>query len=194
MYLRDEFANITEYNEHAGTIAEKYHFLVIAGFPSGFSDTAVKRLRSIASSGARCGVHLLVQRDERQSPVEPALDDELRRSCMNIDLTNGGFRLLEAPEGADRVVFDAPPSHDDSMTLVHRIGRASVDSNRVKVPFSQVAPTDDEIWKTETRDELRVPVGRTGAKKLQMLAIGKGTRQHMLVAGKTGSGKSTLFM
>jgi len=38
-----------------------------------------------------------------------------------------------------------------------------------------------------------VPIGRTGATKLQYLALGKGTRQHALVAGKTGSGKSTLF-
>ena len=37
-----------------------------------------------------------------------------------------------------------------------------------------------------------MPIGRTGATKLQMLAIGKGTRQHVLIAGKTGSGKSTL--
>ena len=44
-----------------------------------------------------------------------------------------------------------------------------------------------------TGSELRVPIGRTGATKLQYLAIGKGTRQHALVAGKTGSGKSTLF-
>ena len=51
----------------------------------------------------------------------------------------------------------------------------------------------DEVWKSDTSEELRVPIGRTGAKKLQMLAIGKGTRQHVLVAGKTGSGKSTLF-
>jgi hypothetical protein len=38
-----------------------------------------------------------------------------------------------------------------------------------------------------------VAIGRTGATKLQYLAMGKGTRQHGLVAGKTGSGKSTLF-
>jgi len=40
---------------------------------------------------------------------------------------------------------------------------------------------------------LRVPIKRSGATKLQYLAIGKGTRQHTLIAGKTGSGKSTLF-
>ncbi|MBC8127316.1 MAG: hypothetical protein H8M99_09280, partial [Gloeobacteraceae cyanobacterium ES-bin-144] len=193
MYLRDEFANITEYNKHAGTIAEKYRFIIIAGFPAAFSDTASKRLRSIASSGPRCGVHILMQRDLRLTTADSALDDELRRVCIRLSCHGGGFRLMGAPHGADEVVLDPPPSHQDSITLVHRIGRSSVDSNRVQVPFSQIAPDADEIWKFETSEELRVPVGRTGAKKLQMLAIGKGTRQHVLVAGKTGSGKSTLF-
>jgi S-DNA-T family DNA segregation ATPase FtsK/SpoIIIE len=45
----------------------------------------------------------------------------------------------------------------------------------------------------DTTNELRIAIGRTGATKLQYLAIGKGTRQHALFAGKTGSGKSTLF-
>jgi DNA segregation ATPase FtsK/SpoIIIE-like protein len=49
------------------------------------------------------------------------------------------------------------------------------------------------FWKNETTHELKVAIGRTGATKLQYLAIGKGTRQHALFAGKTGSGKSTLF-
>jgi hypothetical protein len=193
MYLRDEFANITEYNRQAGTIAEKYRFVVIAGFPAAFSETAAKRLLSIASSGARCGVHLLIQRDLRQPAPDPALDDELRRTCLRLVMRNGAFHWVGAPAGADVVVLDPPPSHQDSITLVHRIGRASIDSNRVQVPFSQIAPPDGETWKSETSEELRVPIGRTGAKKLQMLAIGKGTRQHVLVAGKTGSGKSTLF-
>jgi energy-coupling factor transporter ATP-binding protein EcfA2 len=193
MYLRDEFADINAYNEQAGSIAEKYRFLVIAGFPASFSDTAARRLRSIASSGARCGVHLLIQRDARQAAPDPALDEELRRVCQRVTLANGGFHLTNMPAGADTVVFDAPPSMRDSISLVHRIGRASVDSNRVQVPFSQIAPPEGDEWSLDTCEELRVPIGRTGAKKLQVLAIGKGTRQHVLVAGKTGSGKSTLF-
>ena len=38
-----------------------------------------------------------------------------------------------------------------------------------------------------------MPIGRSGATKLQYLAVGRDTRQHALIAGKTGSGKSTLF-
>jgi hypothetical protein len=38
-----------------------------------------------------------------------------------------------------------------------------------------------------------VPLGRAGATKLQTMRLGKGTSQHMLIAGKTGSGKSTFL-
>jgi S-DNA-T family DNA segregation ATPase FtsK/SpoIIIE len=193
MYLRNEYATISEYNEQAGTTAEKYRFVVIAGFPAGFSETSAKRLRSIANSGARCGVHLLVQHDLRLPSVDPALDAELRQACLRFTFRKGQARLVDAPAGASDIVFDAPPTLDDAITLVHRIGKASIDSNRVQVPFGQIAPTVDQRWTFDTTDELRVPIGRTGARKLQMLAIGKGTRQHVLVAGKTGSGKSTLF-
>src|SRR5215216_6433397 len=49
------------------------------------------------------------------------------------------------------------------------------------------------MWSCESTMMLRLPMGGTGATKLQYLSIGKGTRQHALFAGKTGSGKSTLF-
>ena len=193
MYLRNEYATIADYNEHAGSVAEKYRFLVIAGFPSAFSESAAKRLLSIASSGARCGVHLLIQCDARQTPIDRSLHDELRRVCLRITFDKGVFHLTEAPAGASTIRFDQLPGDDDASVLIHRIGRASTDSNRVEVPFSHIAPPVAERWTSDASDELRVPIGRAGAKKLQMLALGKGTRQHMLVAGKTGSGKSTLF-
>ena len=59
------------------------------------------------------------------------------------------------------------------------------------MPFEQIAP--ENFWLDETTEELRVPIGRSGATKLQYLAVGRDTRQHALIAGKTGSGKSTLF-
>ena len=64
---------------------------------------------------------------------------------------------------------------------------------RVEVPFETVASDDAGMWQEETTALLRVPIGRSGATKFQYLEIGSGTRQHALIAGKTGSGKSTLF-
>ncbi len=194
MYLRNEYATITEYNEKAGSVAEKYQFLVVADFPSGFSESAAAKLQSIALSGPRCGIFTLIHWDQRQSLPEGFAADELRKNSVCIRADKNGLAIAGAPAKTHAaLVFDAPPQSDLAVALVHKIGKASIDSNRVQVPFEQIAPKPDELWTGDTTSELRVAIGRTGATKHQMLAIGKGTRQHALFAGKTGSGKSTLF-
>jgi DNA segregation ATPase FtsK/SpoIIIE, S-DNA-T family len=194
MYLRNEYATITEYNEQAGSVAEKYHFLVVADFPAVFSETAAKRLQSIAMSGARCGVFTLIHWDPRQPIPDGFVPEEIRKHSICIRNGADGIALLNGPSLAQAAVaFDPPPGDELALALVQKIGKASIDSNRVEVPFSQIAPAPEAMWTGDTTNELRVAIGRTGATKQQMLAIGKGTRQHALFAGKTGSGKSTLF-
>ncbi len=193
MYLRNEYATIAEYNEQAGVIAEKYHFLVVADFPANFTETATKRLLSIAAAGARCGVYMLVHWDRRLPAPPDFIPDELRNNSVCIVNKDNQF-LIAGPEtlGVD-VILDPPPTPEFATEFIHRVGKSSRDSTRVEVPFAHVAPPDDQIWSEDTSRELTVPIGRTGATKFQYLAIGKGTCQHGLVAGKTGSGKSTLF-
>jgi DNA segregation ATPase FtsK/SpoIIIE, S-DNA-T family len=193
MYLRNEYATIAEYNEQAGVIAEKYHVLVIAGFPVNFSETAARRLLNVAVSGARCGVYTLIHWDRRRPEPSDFVAEDLRKSSACLMATDAGFTLAGARLPGTRLVFDAPPSPEFMTAFLHRLGRSARDSGRVEVPFDQVAPGEGELWTAETGEELRVPIGRSGATKLQYLAMGKGTRQHALVAGKTGSGKSTLF-
>jgi DNA segregation ATPase FtsK/SpoIIIE-like protein len=193
MYLRNEYATITEYNAQAGSVAEKYHFLVIASFPVNFSDTAAKRLRNIAANGARCGVFTLIQWDQRNAVPQDFVPDELRNHSLCLTRAGDGFEFAHWHAAGTRVVFDAPPDAEFTTQLLHQIGDAGKNSNRVEVPFEQIAPPDAEMWTNETSEELRVPIGRSGATKLQYLAIGRDTRQHALIAGKTGSGKSTLF-
>ncbi len=193
MYLRNEYETIAEYNLEAGNMAEKYHFLVVADFPSNFSESAVRRLLRIAASGARCGVFTLIHWDHRL-PVPPdLLPDELRKNSICLVAEGSRFLLAHPPLPRAEVLLDMPPSPDLATKFLHRVGEVSRGSNRVEVPFTQVAPPPEEVWTLETTDELRVPIGRSGATKLQYLSMGKGTRQHALVAGKTGSGKSTLF-
>ncbi len=191
MYLRNEYATIAEYNAQAGSIAEKYHFLVIASFPVNFSDTAAKRLRNIAANGARCGVFTLIHWDQWNAVPQDFVPDELRKNSVCLVHTSRGFELAGQQQPGARLLLDPPPPPEFATDFLHRVGEGSKDANRVEVPFEQIAPT--ELWQEETTDLLRVPIGRSGATKFQYLEIGGGTRQHALIAGKTGSGKSTLF-
>jgi len=193
MYLRNEYQSLAEYNAQAGRLAEKYHFLVVADFPTNFSEVAVKRLHSIAASGPRCGVHLLLHWDQRKTAPVEFVPEELRKNAIGIVPHGDGFALAAARWEGTSLGLDAPPNAELATQLLQQIGKDSTDSYRVEMPFAEVAPDDQELWSLETTTELRVPIGRTGATKLQYLALGQGTRQHGLVAGKTGSGKSTLF-
>jgi S-DNA-T family DNA segregation ATPase FtsK/SpoIIIE len=194
MYLRNEYETITEYNEQAGNIAEKYHFLIVADFPANFSEAATRGLLSIAASGARCGIYTLIHWDKRQTSPEAFVAEDVRKTSITITQEKEGcFQFVDQIKPGTSLHFNQPPCDELATELVHRIGKASSDSNRVEVPFSQIMPAETEVWQGDTTDELRIPIGRTGATKLQHLAIGKGTRQHALFAGKTGSGKSTLF-
>jgi DNA segregation ATPase FtsK/SpoIIIE-like protein len=191
MYLRNEYATITEYNAQAGSIAEKYHFLVVASFPVNFSETAAKRLRNIAANGARCGVFTLIQWDQRNAAPQEFVPDELRKNSACLTRTENGFEFSGGRVAGTSVTLDPMPPAEFTTQLLHQIGDAGKNSNRIEVPFEQIAP--ENFWLDETTEELRVPIGRSGATKLQYLAVGRDTRQHALIAGKTGSGKSTLF-
>jgi hypothetical protein len=193
MYLRNEYETIADYNAEAGSVAEKYHFLVIASFPVNFTDTAAKRLRNIAVSGARCGVFTLIHWDQRNAVPAEFVPDELRANSVCLTSTDLGFELSSWRAPGLKLILDAPPPTEFATAFLQRIGELSKNSTRVEVPFETVAPADADVWKEETTELLRVPIGRSGATKFQYLEIGSGTRQHALIAGKTGSGKSTLF-
>jgi hypothetical protein len=90
MYLRNEYETITEYNEKAGSVAEKYHFLVVADFPAAFSDVAAKRLQSIAQSGPRCGIFTLIHWDSRQPLPAEFVPEDRRRVCAQQATNRAG--------------------------------------------------------------------------------------------------------
>jgi len=193
MYLRNEYATIADYNAQAGSIAEKYHFLVIASFPVNFSDVAAKRPRNIAANGARCGVYLLIHWDQRNAPPNDFVPDEMRKNSVRLVRSENDFYLANWREPGVQIVLDPAPRPEFATQFLNEVGASGKDSTRVEVPFQQVAPPDAEVWSEVTTEEVRVPIGRSGATKFQYLEIGRGTRQHALIAGKTGSGKSTLF-
>jgi hypothetical protein len=103
------------------------------------------------------------------------------------------FRLADPILGDWPLVLDEPPAAEEFGQIVRRAGQLAKSVRRVEVPFERVMPPANEFWTSSTRTGLDVPIGRAGATKLQYLRLGKGTSQHVLIAGKTGSGKSSLL-
>jgi DNA segregation ATPase FtsK/SpoIIIE, S-DNA-T family len=192
-YLRNEYETIDEYNRQAGEIAEPYRFLVIADFPSNFSESALRRLNSIVTSGPRCGVFVLMAQDVRQKIGEGLDPDDLLRHTLTLKLTGKKTEWDDEDYRELRLTTDPPPTDAFITRVLNVVGKESIEAGRVEVPFETIAPDNGQLWSLTTNRELRVPLGKCGATKLQYLTLGRGTAQHALIAGKTGSGKSTLL-
>ena len=192
-YLRNEFATIQEYNVHAGEVAEAFRVLVIANFPSGFTEESAQRLQSIISSGPRCGVFTLLSLDPTQSMPRNFDLDELRRNANVLILNDDKAHWANDTLRRFPVECDELPKEEQVTHIMHCVGKHAKEASRVEVPFTAVAPADDSWWTGDSRNEISVSLGRAGATKLQEIRLGRGTSQHVLISGKTGSGKSTLL-
>ncbi len=192
-YLRNEFDSIDAYNVQAGELAEPYRFLVIADFPANFTEEAVRRLNSIVASGPRCGVYTLITHDTRLMLPFGIQMEDVQRTGVCIRSEEDRFVWQDSVLRKFPLTLDTPPDQDTLTALLHKVGQAAGRAKRVEVPFEFITPPADQPWTASAADEIRVPVGRTGAVRLQELRLGRGVAQHCLIAGKTGSGKSTLL-
>ncbi|MEO2049606.1 MAG: FtsK/SpoIIIE domain-containing protein [Pirellulales bacterium] len=192
-YLRNEFATIDQYNQQAGEVAEPYHLVVVANFPNGFSDAAIEKLLKIVTGGPRCGVYPLISLDTQLKLPNLFHQQEWLQEAVSIVWQNGkpfwNYPLFEKLT----LKLDTLPSADRFTEVLRAVGHESHEANRVEVPFSLVTPPQDQLWGRDSSRELTVPIGRAGANHLQSLRLGIGTAQHVLISGKTGSGKSSLL-
>src|ERR1035438_3255477 len=90
-YLRNQFETLAEYNVQAGEVAEPFHFLVVAHFPVNFSEDAARRLVSLASAGARCGIYTFVVVDTKQPTPHGFNFADLENVCTILDWQKDHF-------------------------------------------------------------------------------------------------------
>lgn len=192
-YLRNEYETIEDYNAEAGEVAEPYQVLVVANFPANFSDTAAKRLASVAASGVRCGVLALISVDSKQAMPSGFDLKDLEKNATLLNWKDRKFQWKDDELGKYPLTLDRPPAADRFTEVLQIVGARARDAGRVEVPFEVIAPRPESYWTWDSRPGIDVPLGRAGATRLQHLALGEGTSQHVLIAGRTGSGKSTLL-
>jgi len=221
-YLRSNYATIDEYNEDAGEIAERYRFLVISDFPAGMDEQTVAKVASLIEHGPRAGLYVLAMGSLADASGLDAALLSRAASVVEVGSRTRGIRGLAVPGGM-MLAADTPPSlaiakegepqelFAQVLTSVGLAARGtvsdSVSLDRVyelrrrggATPFasreeSALDPGARETWWQESSlSELRVPVGRAGARDLCTLPFDSRTLAGALVVGAPGSGKTTLL-
>ncbi|HMF35776.1 MAG TPA: FtsK/SpoIIIE domain-containing protein, partial [Isosphaeraceae bacterium] len=192
-YLRNEYPSIEAYNAVAGEVAEPYRVLVVADFPTKLDEQAAGRLAAIAAGGVPCGVLTLVAVDSSKTMPSGFGLNDLRPHCAHLTWKDGALAWDDPDLAAFPLTLDPPAPPEFATRQIQKIGAAARAAKRVEVPFEFIAPPRESWWTRDSRAGIDVPLGKAGATKRQHLTLGQGTSQHVLIAGRTGSGKSTLM-
>jgi S-DNA-T family DNA segregation ATPase FtsK/SpoIIIE len=185
--LRDQYPNIEAYNREAGEVAVPYRVVMVLDFPANFSDEAAQDLLAIARTGSQVGVFTIVHCDPgRKLPYDFKVE-ELTQSLgvAQWDVFNE-WSLLP----------DELPPQELRNVFIQKWGAEAKEGMKVEVPFAkllQLSGLDSKWWGAPAADTVEVPLGPITARKVQHLVLGKGTWNHALIVGRTGSGKSNLM-
>lgn len=207
--LRDRYVNLIDYNADAGPMAEPFRWIVWVNFPFGLDEQSWKSLCTLFVSGPRSGIGVLLTIDPTQ--VWPAFADKSKvfEQGLSMEIKNEdtpanspqesstptkavGF-LSDSIRGKYPIELESPPASDRLATIIESCKEGALKAGRIEVPFAQIATKQSEIGSGKSSDGLIVPLGIAGVGRTQMMRLGLGTAQHVLVAGKTGSGKSSLL-
>jgi len=198
-YLRNQYKTIDEYNTVAGEIAEPYRILVVIGFPVNFSTESARRLVSIATNGPRCGVSTLILMDTEQARPPKFTVAELERSASTIVWNGQNFVWKQKDVGKSQLILDTTPAPQIFQTLLRKVGKeAQKVRQKVEIPFRRMIEEfipEFSWWASDknTREEITIPLGPSGATRYLYVRLGQGTAHHVLIVGKTGSGKTNLL-
>jgi DNA segregation ATPase FtsK/SpoIIIE, S-DNA-T family len=192
-YLRDDHPTIREFNDLAGEVAEPYRILVICDFPTGFNQGALTRLAQVIDHGPRCGVLTLLTADPSQLAPHGATLRKLAAHAVHLIWRDGRLAWDDPDFGPFTLETDSPPPQGVARQVLRLVGAADAGARRVEVPFDFVAPAAGCLWSEDSRGGIEVGLGKAGPTKIQCLSLGKSTAQHVLIAGRTGSGKSSLL-
>ncbi len=193
--LRNEYPSIVEYNRVAGSLAEPFRILLWNSFPHGLDDQSWKGMQSLLDAGARCGIIPILVVDPAATWSAPEQRDWIARRGLHLALTDDRqcFHIASSTVDDLRLQLESVPSDTESQRLVQEVGRRALLANRVEVPLDKMLPQPDELWTGDSTSCLEIPIGQSGVGRTHSLKLGIGTAQHAMIAGKTGSGKSSLL-
>ena len=192
-YLGNKYSSIDEYNADAGQVAEPYRLVLVNNFPAGFKPDSAKNLLAVAKNGPQVGVHVLLSRDTQFDVPHGFSLQDLERTSTVLRSHGNQFDWRLDDSITLHVELDPNPPSSTVNAFTKKLNDHADTADDVKVPFADFSPDPAEYWKVESTRNITTPIGRLGARDELLLRLGERTQHHVLVGGRTGSGKTVLL-
>ncbi len=193
--LRNQYRHIVEYNRDAGALSEPFRLLVWTSMPTGLDDQSWKSLQSLLDTGARCGIIPIFLIDPAAPWPSAEHKNMIMRRGLHYTLSEDGNSLQALSESKANLPIRPMPMPDEAhaQRVIHEVGRRALLASRIEVPLDRIVPAPDQRWQADSSKFLEIPIGQSGVGRTHSLKLGVGTAQHAIIAGKTGSGKSSML-
>lgn len=169
--------------------SEQFELVVAAGFPDGFDRRAVETLYNLGGAGPRAGRYVVLHHDRSETlPKELPIDGV--PNAFTIDP-----RSPFTPPPDFLFMLDPPPPVPRQQELLERIKDAGkVDHSLDWEGVMDLKPSN--WWTGSSVEEISTAMGMRGGTDRAGFWFGErstGFSAHGVLAGMTGSGKSTLY-
>lgn len=189
--LQGTSKNIHEYNQ-GSQIQEDINLLIVIS-PETLSDAQIRELEKVARTGPDCGVNVLrlVTRDVLKV-AEMTSEARDAYGYFNMDIAWRKILLNSNTTPVAALVYQ--PLEEVPVSLVHRVVEHA-EKTLAKREESKVIKLSDFLPARWERPDnaLRATIGVAGTSGCVLELGVSGAHPHLLIAGRTGTGKSTLL-
>lgn len=190
--LGNRYENIVEYNINTPTRTEAITLLTIFDFPRNFDSRSMELLLNILNNGGKCGIYTVICHNPNIAFSKyESIDEhlvEIKRHCSMVEYIDKKYVLqpYELP-------IDIAPelSRDDTANFINEYIATNIVLKQKGISFEDAVRPP--FFTGSTAKRLSIPVGIGDGENVEHLVLGEGSSHHGLIAGATGSGKSTLM-
>ena len=180
---------------------EPVKILAITDFPVGFTNNALKDLQAIVRNAALLGVCVLIWANNKELVKFRERNESLYQEiASNLVVTHAEHEKLRFENTGVYIKLDPMSDIVSNNDQIIDIIKKNIEHGTTKVErFEDMMGYDVEDsnnWFTGNAHEISVPIGIMGADTVVSMVLGRGggsTEHHVLIAGLTGSGKTTLM-